>query len=80
VTAEAGPWRDLVVVPDHESAEGTIRFIAVSRNDEVMARLQPAEITMIERFFGSKLQHCHYSMTDPMGVRFGNGYGAEPIA
>ena len=80
VTAEAGAGRDLVVVPDHEGAEGAIRGIAFGRNDEVMARLQPAEIAVIERFLGSKLQHDHYSTTDAIVVRFGNGYGAEPIA
>jgi hypothetical protein len=55
VTAEAGAGRDLVVVPDHEGAEGAIRGIAVGRNDEMVARIQPAAIAVIERFFGSKL-------------------------
>ena len=46
---------DLVVVPDDESSEWTIRGITVDRNDEVMARLQPTAIAMIEGFFRSKL-------------------------
>ena len=28
VTAKAGTGRDLVIVPDHEGAEGTIRLVA----------------------------------------------------
>jgi hypothetical protein len=79
VTAEAGSGRDLVVVPDHEGTECTIRGIAVGGNDEVMARLQPAAIAAIERFLGSKLQHNRSSTADSMGVRFGNRYGAETI-
>jgi hypothetical protein len=35
---------------------------------------------VIERLFGSKLQHDHSSISDPMGVRFGIGYVAKPIA
>jgi len=80
VTAKAGAGSDLVVVPDHEGAEGAIRGIAVGRNDEVMARLQPAAIAVIERFLGSKLQHDRSSTADSMAVRFENGYGAETIA
>jgi hypothetical protein len=34
---------------------------------------------VIEGLFGSKLQHDQSSTTDSMSVRFGNGYGAEPI-
>jgi len=79
VTAKPGAGRDLVVIPDHEGAKGTIRWIAVGRNHEVVARLQPAAIVVTERFLGSKLQHDRSSTTDPMGVRFGNGYGAESV-
>jgi hypothetical protein len=79
VTAKAGTGRDLVIVSDHEGAEGTIRLVAAGRNDEVMAGLEPSAIAVIERFFGSKLQHDHSSTTDSMGVRLGNGYGAESI-
>ena len=64
---------------DHERAEGTIRLVALGRHDEVMARLQPAEIAVIERFPGSKLQHDRSSTADSMGVRIGNGYGVETI-
>ena len=39
VTAKARAGRYLVIVPDHEGAEGTIRLTTVGRNDEVMARL-----------------------------------------
>jgi hypothetical protein len=80
VTAKAGAGRDLVVVPDYEGAERTIRLITVGRHDEVMARLQPAAITVIEALFGSKLQHNRSPTSDSMGVRFGIGYGAESIA
>jgi hypothetical protein len=45
----------------------------------MVARLQPAAIAVIERFFGSKLQHAHSSIADAMDARFGNGYGAETI-
>ena len=38
-------------------APGAIRRIAVRRNNEVVARLQPATIALIECFFGSNLQH-----------------------
>jgi len=55
--AEARPRSDLVIVPDHESAEWAVRPITVGRNDEVVTRLQPAVIALIERFLGSKLQH-----------------------
>src|SRR5882724_11243229 len=55
VTPEAGAGRDLVVVPDDKCAERAIFGIAVGRNDEVVARLQPAAITVIQRFIGSKL-------------------------
>jgi len=80
VAAKASAGRDLVVVPDHEGAEGTIRLVAAGRNDEVMARLQPAEIPVIERFPGSNLQHDLSSTSDSMDVRFGNSYGVEPAA
>jgi len=80
VTAEARAGRDLVVVPDHEGAKCTIRPITVGRDDEVVARFQPSEIAVIERFFGSKLQHDHSSTADPVSVRFGNSYVAESIA
>ena len=80
VTAEAGAGRDLVVVPDHEGAECTVRGISVGRNDEVVARLQPSAIAVIERFLGSKLQHNRSSTADSVGVRFEHGYGAEPMA
>jgi hypothetical protein len=50
VTTEAGSGRDLIVVPDHQGAEGRIRPIAVVRHDEMMARFQPAAIALIERF------------------------------
>jgi hypothetical protein len=79
VTAKPGAGCDLIVIPDHQRPKGTIRGIAVGRNDEVMACLQPAAIAVIERFFGSKLQHDRSSTTDSMGVRFGNGYGAESM-
>jgi hypothetical protein len=79
VAAEAGAGRDLVVIPDHEGPKGAIRAIAVSRNHEMVARLQPATIAVIERFFGSELQHAHSSIADAMDARFGNGYGAETI-
>src|SRR5262249_393536 len=59
VAAKSGAGRDLVVIPDHESAEWAILGIAVGRNDEVVTRLQPATIAVIERFLGSKLQHDH---------------------
>jgi hypothetical protein len=45
----------------------------------MVARLQPATIAVIERFFGSELQHAHSSIADAMDARFGNGYGAETI-
>ena len=48
VTAKAGAGRDLVVVPDHEGAECTVRGISVGRNDEVVARLQPSAIAVID--------------------------------
>jgi hypothetical protein len=57
VKAEAGPWSDFVVVPDHECAEWAIRAITAGPDDKVVTRLQPAMIALIERFFGSKLQH-----------------------
>src|ERR1700758_3727788 len=57
VPAEASAGRDLVVIPDHESAERGIRRIAVRRNNEVVARLQPTMIALIERVFRSNLQH-----------------------
>src|SRR5882724_610797 len=69
VATKTGAGRDLVIVPDHECAEGAIRRIAVGRNDEVVARLQPAAIAVIERLFGSKLQHDHSSISDSMGAR-----------
>ncbi len=68
VATKAGARSDLVVIPDHEGAEGTIRRIAFSRNDEVVARLQPAAIAVIECFLGSKLQHDHSSISDSMGA------------
>jgi hypothetical protein len=64
VAAEAGTGRDLVVIPDHEGPKGAIRGIAVGRNDEMVARLEPAAIPVIEHFFGSKLQHDHSSTSD----------------
>jgi len=70
VAAETGAGRYLVVIPDHEGPKGAIRGITVGRNYEMVARLQPAAITVIERFFGSKLQHDHSSISDSMGVRF----------
>ena len=42
VMAKAGAGRDLIVVPDHQGAEGAIRLITVGRDDEVVARFQPA--------------------------------------
>src|SRR6266702_3418342 len=79
VTTEAGTGRDLVVVPDHECAKRAIRWIAVGRNDEVVARLQPAAVAVIERLFGSKLQHDHSPIADAVDIRCGKGYGAEAI-
>jgi hypothetical protein len=79
VAAEAGPGCDLVVVPDDKGTECAIRRIAAGRNDEVVARLQPAAIAVIERFFGSKLQHDHPSIFGRGRMRFENGYGAETI-
>jgi hypothetical protein len=64
VAAEAGTGRDLVVIPDHEGPKGAIRGIAVGGNDEMVARLEPAAIPVIEHFFGSKLQHDHSSTSD----------------
>src|SRR5260370_577755 len=55
VTAKAGAGSDLVVVPDHEGAEGAIRGIAVGRNDEVMARLQPAASASWQDLAGSSV-------------------------
>jgi hypothetical protein len=59
VTAKAGTWRDLIVIPDHKGTKGAIRRIAVGRYDEVMTGFQPAAVTVIERFLRSKLQHVH---------------------
>jgi hypothetical protein len=50
VTAKAGTWRDLIVIPDHKGTKGAIRRIAVGRYDEVMTGFQPAAVTVIERF------------------------------
>src|SRR5260370_17591554 len=58
VATKTGAGRDLVVVPDHECTEGAIRRIAVSRNDEVVARLQPAATPLIAPLLGSTLQHA----------------------
>jgi hypothetical protein len=79
VTAEAGAGRDFVVVPDHESSERAIHAIAAGRNDEVVARLQPAVIAVIERFLGSKLQHDLSSTAGAIDIRFRKGYGVETI-
>jgi hypothetical protein len=70
VAAEAGAGRDLVVIPDHKGPEGAVRGIAVTRNDEMVARLQPAVIAVIERLFGSKLQHAYSLIADAMDIRF----------
>src|SRR5260370_21978670 len=59
VVTEACARGDLVVVPDDEGAEGAVCPIAIGRDDEVIARLQPATVTVIERFFGPELQHDH---------------------
>jgi hypothetical protein len=80
VAAKAHAGRDLVVVPNHEGTEGTIRLVTVGRNNEVMARPQPAAITVIERFFGSKLQQDRSSISGLIVSAFGNDYGAEPMA
>jgi hypothetical protein len=45
----------------------------------MVARLQPAAIAVIERFFGSKLQHDRSSKVDAMPVRSRSGYDAETI-
>jgi hypothetical protein len=45
----------------------------------VVTRLQPAEIAVIERFLGSKLQHNRSPTADAMSTRFGNSYGVETI-
>jgi hypothetical protein len=50
MTAKAGTWRDLIVIPDHKGTKGAIRRIAVGRYDEVMTGFQPAAVTVIERF------------------------------
>jgi hypothetical protein len=57
VMAEPGAGGDLVVVPDHEGAQRTIRAVAVGRYDEVVARLEPTVIGSIERLLGPELQH-----------------------
>jgi len=79
VAAEAGAGRDFVVVPDYESSKGAIRGIALGRNDEMVARLQPATVAVVECLFGSKLQHDRSSIADAVDIRFENGYGAETI-
>ena len=50
VVAETGVGRDLVIVPDDESAERAIRGVAPRRHDEVVARLEPAVIAAIQGF------------------------------
>ena len=71
MTAKAGPGCDLSSFQTNESAERTVRRVAVSRNDEMVACLQPSVIAMVERVLGSKLQHDHPSIVGHGGVRFG---------
>src|SRR5579863_3105631 len=61
MAAEAGFGRDLVIVPDDESAERAIRGVATRGHDEVVARLEPAVIAAIQSFLGPELQHLHPS-------------------
>ena len=53
VTAEAGAWGDLVVVPDHQSAKRTICRVTVCRHYKMVACFKPSVIAAIERFLGS---------------------------
>jgi len=71
VVAETGVGRDLVIVPDDQSAERAIRGVAPRRHDEVVARLEPAVIAAIQSFLGPELQHFHPSTVSAIDVRFG---------
>jgi hypothetical protein len=76
VPAEAAARRDLVVVPDHEGTEWTIRRIAVPRHNKVVTRLQPAMIALIKRLFGSNLQHG-IPECGPDGIPFWERYATQ---
>ena len=48
MTAEAGAWGDLVVVPDHRSAERTICRATVGRDYKMVAGFKPSVIAAID--------------------------------
>jgi hypothetical protein len=80
VTAEAGAWSDLVVVPDHRSAERTICRVTVGRDYKMVAGFKPSMIAAIECFLGPQLEHCYFPIASRVDVPFGDGYGAKAPA
>ena len=57
VHRKAAEWRDLVVIPDHETTEARVRWIALAVDREVMFGLEPVAIATAQGVPGSKLQH-----------------------
>jgi hypothetical protein len=50
---------DFIVIPDHETAELRVGWVALVGDSEVVLGLEPAVISTSKRVPGSKLQHFH---------------------
>jgi hypothetical protein len=57
VKAKACSRRNLVVVPDDQAANRTMRGIAILTNAEVMQRLEPTDIATAKFCFSSYFDH-----------------------
>src|ERR1700722_327122 len=59
---KAAAWSDLIVIPDHETTEARVRWIALAVDREVVPGLEPAAIATSQGVPGSKLQHLRVSL------------------
>jgi hypothetical protein len=59
VQAEAGTWRDLIIVPNDERTQGRVHGIAIGTYSEVMPGFEPTKVTTIERISLANLQHVN---------------------
>src|ERR1700733_1882121 len=58
---KATAWSDLIVIPDHETTEAHVRWIALAVDREVVPGLEPVAIATSQGVPGSKLQHLRVS-------------------